>query len=95
MKYTKKHIGEVERRLQDYEEVLAGGRFKRLQGCGICETVPNPGCSECLFSASNDDDCFGPRGTGSGCRTKHEQRTQYNHLLSQLDKNGYQFKAVK
>ena len=104
MRYSKKHIAAVEARLQQYEEVLVRGkRFKRLDWCTICDDLENSPlfkgdtCRHCLFSTG----CFGGEGCegpiqyhyyGATCTTKAQQRTQYAHLLAQLDRNGYEFK---
>ena len=108
MKYTKKHIEAVEKRLQQYEDALASPVFKKLRSCGICRTVGTrhglPNCSRCLFNHDNtldvygqpqDEGCVSPYDgwmTGAWCETKEEQRRQFKYLLRQLDKNGYEWR---
>ncbi len=98
--YSAKHIKAVEARLQEYEEVLASGKFEMLDWCDICDTVPegvyNNDCDGCLFGSNTLDVCCkrpGAQGNyGATCECKPQQRAMYKHLLSKLDENGYTFK---
>ena len=108
MKYTKKHIEAVEKRLQQYEDALASPKFRQLRRCGICRTVGVkdrlPDCSRCLLNHNGTLDSYGDPQmegcvnpddgwmTGAWCDTKQDQRRQFKHLLRQLGKNGYEWR---
>lgn len=93
MKFSKKHIDAVEERLMEYEKCLASEQFHQLDWCDVCDSVPGHGCSGCLFCHEGTD-CRSRVGYGADCRTKQEQREQYNRLLGQIEKNGYKFVEV-
>ena len=92
--YSKRHIEFVSERMRQHEQAQLSPEFVRLDLCDACITVNS--CRKCLFCCRGDGErypCIGPDGnTGHNCVSKEEQASQQEHLLSQLDKNGYEFK---
>lgn len=99
--FTEKHVKAVSERLREYEKVLASKEFVRLEMCDVCETVRDRDkgtCTGCLFHHCDDNYGFSNCMTskhariGSRCVTKEQQLVQFQYLLGQLDKNGWEFR---
>jgi len=106
MKFSKKHIKDVETLLEWYENVI-NGDVKFLPYYHVCENVKNASCDCCLFGKVSDDDNFAPCITearrnisalsGSTKRQEIKQfqkhaKKHYQEILESLDKWGYEYK---
>ena len=95
-KYTKKHLEAVRKELQAIEIALDSRPITSCENINVCESV-GP-CLECVYYHEGKY-CYS--GGSSICGPPCDVSTRklllrlQKHLLSQLDKNGYEYREVE
>lgn len=103
MEYTRQHLAAVTRRLNWYEEFIAGK--KDMKGCNICASV-NHLCYRCILNIPTDNDydkrhCRMNRSRldmltyynrGYIDIARHAAAERYEQILEILKEKGYEYK---